>query len=128
MLELIGEGMSLRAACREYGIHSGQMHAHLHSEDGLRAQYERAREMRAEVQAEEALDVSRAAALSGMIDGRKVDAAGARVLLDAIKWSTARMAPKTAPVQRIDVTSRTRTLTNAEIAAEIAALEGGGGE
>jgi hypothetical protein len=46
-----------------------------------------------------------------------------------MKWSTARMAPKTAPVQRIDLTSRTRQMTDEEIAAEIAALEGGtGGE
>jgi hypothetical protein len=55
----------------------------------------------------------------------RIDPAGFRAYLDGVKWATARMAPKTAPVQRIDLTSRTRQMTDAEIEAEIAAREAG---
>jgi hypothetical protein len=127
LLERIWNGASLRAACRELGLHAPATSDWLYADDGRSEQYARAREGRAECQQEEALEVSRAAATGSTIevDGeyRKVDAAGARVLLDAIKWASARMAPKTAPVQRIDLTSRTRQMSDAEIEDEIAARE-----
>ena len=95
----------------------------LRDDQGLSEQYARALELRADCQQEEAVEVSRAAALGTPIKGKKVDAAGARVLLDAIKWSSARMAPKTAPVQRIDLTGKVGALPDEELAARISALE-----
>jgi hypothetical protein len=129
LLELIWDGKSLRAACATLGLHTPSTSTWIHADNGRREQYVRACEGRAEFLQEEGLTINKAAALSQLVQGKKVDASGARGYLDAIKWATARMAPKTAPVTRIDVTSRTREMTDAEIAAEIEALEGGtGGE
>lgn len=119
VLLLVSEGKSLRASCADLGLDPPSTHTFIDADEGLRQQYARAREQRAEVLAEEALTYGRAAAAG------KVKPDGARVAIDAIKWATARMAPRTAPVQRIDLTSRTRQMTDDEIAAEIAALEGG---
>ena len=124
LFEKVAEGKSLRAACREMGLHTPRTHTFIEDE-GFGEHYARAKEQRAEVLAEQALTLAVAAATGQTFEGRKVDSAGARVALDAIKWASARMAPKTAPVQRIDLTSRTRQMTDDEIAAEIAALEGG---
>lgn len=101
LMFLISEGKSLRAACVEMGLDPPSTHNWLDEDDARRQQYARARELRAECQQEEALVVSKAAALGLKINGHKVDAGGARVYLDAIKWSSARMAPKTAPVARV---------------------------
>lgn len=127
VLEAVSEGKSLRHACREAGLHCPSTHSFIHSDEGLREQYARALELRADCQQEEALEVARAAATGAplSVDGeyRKIDAAGARVLLDAIKWSSARMAPKTAPIQRIEHLGEIGARTDEEIAARIAALE-----
>jgi hypothetical protein len=84
------------------------MHALLDSTDALRAHYARARESRADIFQEQGLSVTMAAATGRQIDlgdGRRVTIKpdGARVALDAIKWATARMAPKTAPAAKLDV-------------------------
>ena len=123
----ISEGQSLRSTCDKLGLDPPSTHTWLSEDEGRSQQYARAREMRAEHFQEQALALGLAAAMGRKVDGNKVDPSGARVALDAIKWATARMAPKTAPVQRIDLTSRTRQMTDAEIAEEIAALEGGAG-
>lgn len=123
VLELIWGGASLRSACEKLGLHVPSTSDWLHSDDGRGEQYARAREGRAEFLQEDALTVNRAAALGIQVGNRKVEPSGARGYLDAIKWATARMAPKTAPVQKFDITSRTRQMTDDEIAAEIAALE-----
>lgn len=125
ILDLIWGGKSLSAACRELGLHIPATSAWLHAEPTRDAQYARAREGRAEFLQEDALTVNRAAALGVQVGGKKVDASGAKGYLEAVKWSTARMAPKTAPVQRIDLTSRTRQMSDAEIEAELAALAEG---
>jgi len=122
-MEHISEGLSLRAACKTLGIHAPSMQTFIDENEGRREHYARAREMRAEHYQEESLTVTKAAALGVTFNGKKVDPMGARVYLDAIKWATARMAPKTAPVQRFDVTTRVRQMTDAELAEEIAALE-----
>lgn len=123
LLSAISEGASLRSACQAAGLDVPSTHRFINADDGLSQQYACAREARAEVYAEEGLAVTRAATLGEEFEGKKIDVAASRVYLDAIKWATARMAPKTAPVQRIDLTSRTRQMTDAEIAAEIAAME-----
>lgn len=125
ILELLWDGQSLRSACGTLGLHTPSVSTWIHADDGRREQYMRACEGRADYLQEDGLTVTRASALGGSVDNKKVDSSGARAYLDAIKWATARMAPKTVPVQRIDLTSRTRQMTDDEIAAEIAALEAG---
>ena len=124
VLDDVAEGMSLRAACRKHGLHAPSTHTYIDTDQGLREQYARAREQRAEVYQEKMLTIGEAAALGVQFQGKKVDPTGARVLLEAVKFAVGRMAPKSGPVQQIDLTSRTRQMTDAEIAAEIAMLEG----
>lgn len=124
LLFRIAEGESLRAACREQGLDPPSTHTWLDQDEGRRQQYARARELRAEVHAENGLAIGYAAASGREIDVdgvvAKIDPTGARVALDAIKWATARMAPKTAPVQRHS--HAFEHLTDDEIDGEIAAL------
>jgi hypothetical protein len=132
LMFLVSEGKSLRAACRELGLDPPSTHTWLDEDDGRRQQYARARELRAEVHAERGLEIGLAAAtgVAVEIDGEKhtIDPQGARTALDAIKWATARMSPKTAPTTKIDLTSRTRAMTDEEIAAELAEMGGATGE
>lgn len=107
LMALISEGQSLTASCRRLQVDPPSAHRWLHEDDGRRQRYARALEMRADHFQEQALSIGRAAALGLTFQtdpsepARKIDANGARVYLDAIKWATARMAPKTAPVQRV---------------------------
>lgn len=122
VFESVAEGKSLRAACRELGLHAPSTHTLIDSDPGLREQYARAKEHRADVFQEDGLTVTKAAALGQQVNGHKIDPAGARVYLDALKWAAARMAPKTAPVQRVAHTFS--HLSDEELAAEIATLSG----
>ena len=121
LLEMIWEGTSLRSACKKLELHIPSTSDWLHADETRREQYARAREGRAEYLAEDALAVNRAAALGVLVDGKKVDASGARGYLEATKWQTARMAPKTAPITRI--AHSFENLSDAELDAEIARLE-----
>lgn len=103
-IAVVADGKSLRAACTSLGLHCPSTHTAINEDAGLREQYERARELRAEHFQEEALTVTKAAALGQSVNNKQVDAAGARVYLDAIKWAAARMAPKTAPRIPVDMT------------------------
>jgi hypothetical protein len=123
LLELLWEGNSLRKACLELGLHVPSTSDWLHEDNGRREQYERARVGRAEFISEDAFEMSRAAALGKQHDDCNVDPGGVRAYLDAAKWRVGQMAPKMAPRTQVDVTSRTRQMTDEEIAAEIAALE-----
>jgi hypothetical protein len=122
MMAIIGSGKSLRAACRELGIDPSSAHRWINEDEGRRQQYALAREERAETLQEDGLTVTKAAALGQQVNGHKIDPAGARVYLDALKWAAARMAPKTAPVQRVAHTFS--HLSDEELAAEIATLSG----
>lgn len=119
ILYRIADGESLRAACRALGLDPPSVHHWLDEDEGRRQQYARAREQRAEVLAEQALNLGMAAATGQQVNGRTIKPDGARVAIDAIKWATARMAPKTAPVQR--VSHSFEDLTDEELDARIAA-------
>jgi hypothetical protein len=120
VLEKISEGKALRAVCREMGLHASSTSALLKSE-AYGARYAHARADRVEVMAEEVLTVSRAAALGAEFNGKKVDAAGARVYIDTVKWLAGRMDPKGEPVRR--VSHSFEGLTDDELNREIAALQ-----
>lgn len=121
LMDMIWEGNSLRSACEKLGLHVPSTSTWLQSDEDRREQYVRAREGRAEALQEEGLTVTKAAAVGALVNGKKVDAGGARAYLDAIKWAAARMAPKTAPVERHHHTFG--DLTDAELAAQIEAME-----
>lgn len=106
MFELISEGASFRAACRQLGLHNPTTMELIDSNDDWREQYARAKDLRAEFFQEEALTLGRAASIGAEVNvgaegKKKIDPAGLRVYLDAIKWAAARMAPKAAPIQRV---------------------------
>lgn len=128
ILALLWDGKSLRAACETLELDTPSVSKWIDddtSDGGRRQQFARACEGRAEFLQEDALTVNRAAALGVQVNGKKVDPSGAKGYLEAVKWSTTRMAPKKAPVLLLDVTSRTRQMTDEEITAEIAARERG---
>lgn len=126
LLELMWDGNSLRAACERMGLHVPSTSDWLH-EDARSEQYARAREGRAEFLAEDALAVNRAAALGLKVGTHTVDPSGAKGYLDAAKWQTARMAPKTAPIERHAVSHEFGSLSEEDIDARIAAKLGGAG-
>lgn len=120
VLEKISDGKALRASCRELGLHAPTTGTLLKSE-AFRERYAHARADRVEVMAEEVLTVARAAALGAEVNGKKVDAAGARVYIDTVKWLAGRMDPKGEPVRR--VSHSFEALTDDELNREIAALQ-----
>jgi hypothetical protein len=125
LLDLIWEGNSLRGACLKLGLHVPSTSDWLHSDDDRREQYARAREGRAEFLQEDALAMNRAAATGAAQNGKKIDPSGARGYLEAAKWATARMAPKTAPVKRheiayLNLSPSERRARMAEIEAQLA--------
>jgi hypothetical protein len=121
LLELIWSGKSLRKACAELGLHVPSTSDWLHADRGREEQYARARDGRAEYIAEDAQDMARAAATKAKHDGHDLDPAGVRVYLDAAKWNTARMSPKTAPREHHVHTFE--NLSDEELDARIAAME-----
>lgn len=122
VLAKISEGKALRAACREMGLDAPSTSTMLNrTTEELRQRYAHARADRVEVMAEEVLTVARAAALGAEVNGKKVDAAGARVYIDTVKWLAARMDPKGEPVRR--VSHSFEGLTDDELNREIAALQ-----
>lgn len=110
---MIAEGGSLNASCKELGLDTPSTYHWLHDDDGRRQKYARTCEVRADYLQEQALTLGMGAAAG------KVKPDGARVAIDAIKWATARMAPKTAPVTR--VRHSFEELSDEELDARIAA-------
>lgn len=129
ILDKIWDGKSLRATCLELGLDTPSVSTWIHDDEGRRQQYMRACEGRAEYLQEDALTLNRAAATGEKVDGATgksaVDASGAKGYLEAVKWSTARMAPKTAPVQRHEHSFA--TMSDEEIDREIAARQAAAG-
>lgn len=128
ILHKIAEGDSLRAVCEAMGIDTPSAHRMIHDDPapgGWRQQYARACEVRADILAEQGQQVALAAALKKTYEGNTVDPSGARVYLEAVKWNTARMAPKKAPEQRVRIL---REMTDEELDAELAELEDDDGD
>lgn len=88
ILDAIASGKSLRAICKEIGVHHSAASSAMRTDDDLAAQYARAREERADYYAESILTTAQAT-LAGRI---KPDAA--RVAIDAFKWTASKMSPK----------------------------------
>lgn len=88
VLKAVAEGQSVRSACREVGIDLSSAVTSLYADDELAKQYARARQCGADVLAGDAIDVAKLAALG------KMDPNGARLLVDTIKWTAARMHPR----------------------------------
>jgi hypothetical protein len=88
ILDAIANGKSLRAICKEIGVHHSAASTAMRTDDDLASQYARAREERADYYAESILTTAQAT-LAGRF---KPDAA--RVAIDAFKWTASKMAPK----------------------------------
>jgi hypothetical protein len=129
LLTLLWDGKSLRSACAELGLDTPSTDKWLHDDDDRRQQYVRACAGRSDFLQEDGLAMNRAAALGTEVDGKKVDAAGARGYMDAVKFAIGRMHPKSLPVQRFEHHHEYGSLDDDEldrrIAAREAALAGG---
>lgn len=80
--------LSFRAACEQAGINKGEAWKAMQRDAELATRYARAREARGMAQGEAVADLG-SQVLSGVYPPDV-----ARVALDAMKWSAARMAPK----------------------------------
>jgi len=119
IFDAMAEGDSLRKVCKRMGLHTPTTHTFIHDNDDLRERYTHARELRAEVYAEEALTVTKASALGQQFQGKLVKADGARAYLDAIKWAAGRMAPNSGEIRRVSF----ENLSDDEIELRLARLE-----
>lgn len=91
-LSLIGEGQSVRKACREAAIPWGVISRWLATDEAFAAQYARAREASAEYWAERAGRVLDATAKTLTEESSRVQIA--RAQSDYAKWRASRQAPK----------------------------------
>lgn len=109
MIDICGQlidGLSLRTICKQAGMPSmGTVMVWLNTDKGLQEQYARAREIQAEVLAEEILEISDnarndymekfdkdGASLGYFINGENV--ARSRLRVDSRKWYAAKLYPK----------------------------------
>ncbi|MFD1189739.1 terminase small subunit-like protein [Phenylobacterium conjunctum] len=123
LLDHIWNGLSLRSACGKLGLDTPSTDKWLHADDERRQQYARACEGRSDYLQEDALVVNRAAAIGGTVNGKKVDASGAKGYLEAVKFSIGRMAPKTLPPQHHVLHHEFASMSDDQVAAAIAQME-----
>jgi|SRR6185437_2454979 len=82
----IADGESLRGACRELGANPARFFEWLNESADLAERYARARDLRGELLADEIVDAAR--------DATAENANAVRVLVDALKWSASKLAPR----------------------------------
>lgn len=100
----VAEGSSLRAACIKMKIDPPATYRWIYDDPQRSQHYARTKEVREDLMAEEMNTIAKAAALGVEYQGKKIDPAGARVLLDNVKWQSARMAPKAKQID-LNITS-----------------------
>lgn len=123
----VAEGSSLRAACIKMGIDPPATYHWIYDDKARSQHYARTKEVREDLMAEEMHTIARAAALGVDYQGKKIDPAGARVLLDDVKWQSGRMKPK---AQQLNINHTFGALDDEALEAEIkrAAREAAGEE
>jgi hypothetical protein len=119
----VSEGSSMRQACLKLGVNLWQTYAAFKTETWS-SHYACAREIAADFYAEKALALGLAAATGVTLDGKRIAPDGARVALDAIKWTVGRMWPASQPALQVehsfgDLSSDERTRRIAELAARL---------
>jgi len=119
LLEWISHGeedackRSIKAGCEMLGLHRGDVHQALMSDEWAN-KYTRAREDRGSEIAERVFDI--AEKTMSKDEHEKIDPAAARVAMDAYRWGAARMAPKAwGDKSAVDVTSGGAALTIAVV-------------
>lgn len=103
LFEAMVEGNSIRAFCKNEGLNYPAIFILLGASDEIKEQYARARELRGEALAEDALSIGMAAATGQTVNGHKILPDGARVALDAIKWRAGQMSSKTGETKTLRV-------------------------
>ena len=97
----LGGGESLTRACQRLGLDRSQFFDVMENSPAHAERYSRARKLRAEKWSERIED----AADDLMSDSGKLDANKARVAIDALKWTAAKLHPQTfGDNKQIDVT------------------------
>ena len=123
IIALISEGSSLAAVCRMPGMPSMRtVMRWLAERDDYRQEYTRAREAKADADADSIGDIA-ARCLTG-----EYDPSSARVAIDALKWAAAVMQPKKyGPKMDLTVTKpMNEEDLDAAIAAKLASMAEGG--
>lgn len=128
----IANRQSLRDTCQKLGLDTPSTHRWIKDDENRRQRYAHARDLRCEAMSDHAVSIAFAAATGRTIpvlaeDGQTVervaiDPKGARVYVDAIFKSIARLEPAQTQALKIDLTSRVRDMTDEEIVAELAAM------
>jgi len=103
----IGEGKSLNSFCKTKGApHLSTVTRWIVAHDDFRNKYVRAREAAGHAHGDNVIDVIQ------LLRKGDVDAQTARVMIDALKWSAERMAPRAyAPSQTVDNISTDGSMT-----------------
>ena len=117
VLALVRGGLGLATACRKDGrVSEGTFRSWVSSDaGGLSSRYASARDERADVLAEELVDIA----------DKAVDANIARLQIDARKWYASKVAPKKyGDKQQVELSGDmvVRQLTDEELAAKLASL------
>jgi hypothetical protein len=88
IIQRIAEGESMRKACEQEGVKAPTFCLWVTKDAGLAEQYARAREIRAEVRADQIDEVAE------LVTAGLMATDVARIVLDARKWAASKLAPK----------------------------------
>lgn len=127
IFELMRDGLSCRAACKQIGFAQSSFHALCHADADMGEQYARAREAGLDAMAEEILEISDDATNDWMerngkdspgwaLNGENVQRSKLRV--DARKWLLSKMAPKKYG-ERVEVDQTTKLSGSVSVSATL---------